>query len=425
MNQRPSHEPTRDFRPSRRLHDDAARNARSLGCHSCPDFKDCGGLHISAGIFDCGDLCSCADRNKCDMVCRGKPRAFFERMMEVDGLDLGTVARVAPVAAVPLPDLVPLIGHKYSRTKPLSEPVVAVSLFELFHMGTGEPNVRSRAELGERFLIPPDATVIATGVDRDTKVEAWWAFSARERVMQTLRDLGIALVTTPNFSLFTNVPRPDNLHGMKRIALSWAELMAAGIPAALHLNARTDYDYARWTMFIAERPEVTAVAFEFGTGAGSPDRLEWHVDRLCALAADAGRPLILVVRGGVRALQRLRVHFGQVILIETDAFSRALKRRRATITESGRLRWTRALTPKGEPIDELLAHNTVTVRSALTQQMIHPLEPLRVAQRPIRRPASNADRQTAQSSFVSELDATLQARAVPSNRERVILAAKP
>ena len=58
MNQRPSHEPTRDFRPSRRLHDDAARNARSLGCHSCPDFKDCGGLHISAGIFDCGDLCS-------------------------------------------------------------------------------------------------------------------------------------------------------------------------------------------------------------------------------------------------------------------------------------------------------------------------------------------------------------------------------
>ena len=106
--------------------------------------------------------------------------------------------------------------------------------------------------------------------------------------MQTLRDLGIALVTTPNFSLFTNVPRPDNLHGMKRIALSWAELMAAEFrPRCISMLGPT-HDYARWTTFFAERPEVTMVAFEFGTGAGSPDRLEWHVDRLCALAAAAG-----------------------------------------------------------------------------------------------------------------------------------------
>jgi hypothetical protein len=60
--------------------------------------------------------------------------------------------------------------------------------------------------------------------------------------MQTLLDLEIALVTTPNFSLFTNVPRPDNLHAIKRIGLSWAELVAGGVPAALHINARTDYD---------------------------------------------------------------------------------------------------------------------------------------------------------------------------------------
>ena len=126
------------------------------------------------------------------------------------------------------------------------------------------------------------------------------------------------------------MPRPDNLHGIKRIGLSWAELMANGVPAALHLNARTDHDYARWTRFIAERPEVTCVAFEFGTGAGyrGPDR----VARRASLRAGrrAGRPLMLVVRGGVQMLQRLRPHFGQVILIETDAFSRTLKRRRAT-----------------------------------------------------------------------------------------------
>ncbi len=424
MNGRPSHEPTRNFHPSHRLRDDAARNTRSLGCLGCPDFKHCGGLHTDAGIFDCSDLCSCEDRSKCDVVCRNKPQAFFERLLEVDGFDFGTVPHVMPLVRTSLPNLIPFVGHKYSRSKPLVEPVVAVPLYELFHLGTGQPHVRSRAELSERLLVPHDAIVVATGVDRDTKVEAWWAFADRDGVMQTLRDLDIALVTTPNFSLFTNVPRPDNLHGMKRIAMSWAELMAAGVPAALHINGRTDYDYARWTRFVAERPEVATLAFEFGTGAGYSGRLEWHVDRLCQLASTAGRPLTMVVRGGVRALPLLRLHFDQVILIETDAFSRTLKRRRATITEAGRLRWIRTLTANGDPLDELLAHNTLTVRTAFDQKGIQPREGSGRAQMPIRRRAPYGDRQPAQASFVRELDAALQAGAVPAHDKRVILATK-
>ncbi len=294
MNRRPAHEPTRNFRPSPRLQDDANRNARWLGCRSCPDFKACGGLHTEAGIFDCGDLCSCANQETCDTVCRRKPLAFFERVMEIGGFDLEATPRVAPIVASPLPDHIPLVGHRYGRVGKLAEHVVAVPLYEIFHMGTGEPHIHSRAELAARFLIPDDAIVIATGVDRDFKVERWWEFAARAKVMQALRDLGIALVTTPNFSLFTNVPRPDNLHGMKRIALSWAELMAAGIPAALHLNARTEFDYVRWTQFVAARPEVKIVAFEFGTGAPSePHRLA------CRTALRSGR------RGGQASYPRL------------------------------------------------------------------------------------------------------------------------
>ncbi|MDT3687472.1 MAG: hypothetical protein RO009_20795 [Pseudorhodoplanes sp.] len=424
MKFRPPHEPTRDFHPSHRLHDDAARNPRSLGCRGCPDLDQCGGLHTDAGIFDCGDLCSCADRSKCDMVCRRKPHAFFERLQEVEGFDLATIPRVAPVARPPFPDLVPLIDHKYSRTKTLGEAVVAVPLYALFHMGTGEPLVRTRAELAGRFLIPESAKVIASGVARDVKVEAWWAFAGRARVMQTLRDLGIALVTVPNFSLFVNVPRPDNLHGIKRIGLSWAELMAGGIPAALHLNARTDFDYQRWTRFIAERPEVECVAFEFGTGAGYTGRIDWHVERLCALARSVGRPLTLVVRGGVQMLPRLRACFGQVVLIESDAFSRALKRRRAVITEAGRLRWTRMRTPNGAPIDDLLMHNIATVRAAHGLRRAAVSTPSRAALPPSRRSAQHADRHPAQMSFVAQLDMTLQARVVAPDRQRMVVTAK-
>lgn len=424
MSRHAPQEPTRDFKPSHRLHDDATRHAPSLGCAACPDFAVCGGLHTEAGVFDCDDFCSCADREACDMVCRNNPDTFFEHYLEVGGFELESTPRVAAVTTPHLPPVIPLIGHKYSRTAVLDEPVVAVPLYELFHMGTGQPHVRTRAELAARFRIRDDARVVVSGVDRDFKLEAWWAIRDRDLIATTLRDLGVALVTAPNFSLFINVPRPDNLHSMKRIALGWAELMAAGIPAALHLNARTDQDYARWMRFVRERPEVGVVAFEFGTGAGAPGRIDWHVDRLCKLADTAGRPLTLIVRGGSQVFQRLRAHYARVVLIETDAFARTLKRRRAEVSEAGRLHWPRVSTPSGRPIDDLLAHNITTKRTALLATDFAPPARLKRPAGIARRAAQHADRQPGQTSLMSQLDATLKARAVPADLKRVIAAAK-
>ena len=422
MPPRPPHEPTPTFASAQRLLDDAAKFTPALGCSTCPDFSACGGLHIEAGLFDCAGFCTCADPAACDMVCRNKPQDFFQRFQEVGGFDLSTTRRVAALTPTPLPAVVPLIDHKYSRKTPLSETVVALSLYKLFSKSDGAPLVRNRAELAERFLIAEDATIVLTGVDRDAKLEAWWAFEDRERMLVTLRDLKVALVTGPNFSLFSDTPRPDNLHSMKRIALSWRELMDGGIPAALHLNARTDQDYRRWAKFIGERDEVAVVAFEFGTGAGYEGRIDWHVDRLSALADRVGRPLILVLRGGIPALSRLRTHFAQVILIETDAFARTLKRRRAEIAADGRLRWPRVTTEQGAPVDELLAHNIATRRTYLLGAT--PPRPLRLVRGPAKRPADHADRETRQRSLVPDLEITLQAGAVTANLQNMVVAAK-
>lgn len=422
MPPRPPHEPTPTFASAQRLLDDAAKFSPPLGCGTCPDFSECGGLHIEAGLFDCAGFCSCADPAACDMVCRNKAQEFFHRFQEVGGFDLATTPRVQALPVSALPDVVPLIDHKYSREAALPEKVVAISLYKLFSKSDGAPLVRTRAELAARFLIAEDATLVVTGVDRDPKLEAWWAFEDRERLLATLRDLKVALVTGPNFSLFTDTPRPDNLHSMKRIALSWAELMAGGVPAALHLNARTDQDYRRWAKFIAERDEVAVVAFEFGTGAGYEGRIDWHVERLCALAEWVGRPLTLVLRGGIPALERLRSRFAQVMLIETDAFARTLKRRRAEIAADGRLRWPRVTTEKGAPLDELLAHNIATRRAFLLGAA--PPRPLRLVRGPAKRSAQHADRETRQRSLVPDLEMTLQAGAVTANFQNVVVAAK-
>lgn len=422
MSSRPAHEPINPFRPAQRLLDEAVRNPPALGCLTCPDYGVCGGLHIEAGVFDCTNLCACADPTKCDMVCRNRPDQFFDRYQEVGGFDLGTVQRVRALPVPALPAVIPLIPHKYSRHTVLPESIVALSLYDLFHMGTGEPLARTRAELAERFLIPTDATLVVTGVDRDAKLEAWWSFENRKGLVEALRALDVALVTGPNFSLFTDTPRPDNLHSIKRIAMSWAELMAGGVATALHLNARTDHDYRRWAQFIRERPEATVVAFEFGTGAGYRGRMDWHVERLCALAKQVRRPLTLVLRGGVPALERLRAAFDKVILIETDAFPRTRARRRAVIDAAGRLRWKRVTTEPGAPLDELLAHNISTHRTHLMS--VSPSRPLRLVRPAAKRATKHAHSQAGQGSLVPDFDLSLQGGTVPFDLQDMIVAAK-
>lgn len=411
-------EPTRRFSHPERLLDDPLLNTQALGCRGCPDEGVCGRVHTEAGIFDCRDFCSCADPALCDMVCRRKPLAFYHRYQEVRGFGLGNVPRSTELPVPELPDTIPFVGDKHSRIGPLNEPFVALPLYRVVRLRDGRLHVADREELASRFRVPADAKVVLTGVDRDYRLEGWWSLSDRKTTYGALRDLGINLITSPNFSLFTDVPRPDNLHAIKRIAIAWEEINSAGIASALHLNARTYFDYQRWLEFIIERPEVTMVSFEFGTGAGRGTRLDWHVDRLCELADRAGRPLVLVVRGGWRALSRLRRHFFKVVLIETEAFSRAVHRRQATINERGKLGWKSIRTAKGTPVDHLFAHNVSIVRLALTLGIQDQWRSIERKARSNR--TTDTDNEARQGSFLPQFNGSSQTGAVASDGQNVI-----
>ena len=218
--------------------------------------------------------------------------------------------------------MVPLIEHSTARVGTLNSPIVALPLHALLDINAGTLRYPDRDLLSQKFGIDPNARRVISGVARDRRIERYWAATDRAAMLEQLAALDIALITPPNYSVLTDVPRTDNMHAMKRILMAAVEMMQAGLPTALHVNARTERDYERWAELIAERPEIQCLAFEFATGTGRGERLDWHVAQLSALAARVPQPLGLVVRGGMRALEPLRASFAAVTMIDTAAFTK-------------------------------------------------------------------------------------------------------
>ncbi|MFC3097910.1 hypothetical protein [Alteraurantiacibacter palmitatis] len=358
-----NHSLPRLVRNAQSLWDDAATMPSSLGCVTCIDRPICGGVHNGASFFDCGDYCRCKDKATCDLVCRGKPKQFVERLREVGGLEFANVPRAQVVPIEALPPMVPLIDHATARVGTLNSPIVALPLYALLNIDAGTLRYPDRAALSQKFGIDPNARLVVSGVARDRKIERYWASNDRPVMLEQLAALDIALITPPNFSVLTDVPRTDNLHAMKRILMATVEMMQAGLPTALHPNARTERDYERWGELIAERPEIQYLAFEFATGAGRGERLDWHVAQLTALAARVPQPLGLVVRGGMRALEPLRAAFAAVTMIDSDAFTKTRCRQEAQFRHDGKLVWHKHPTPPGAPIDALLQQNVAALHS--------------------------------------------------------------
>lgn len=171
----------------------------------------------------------------------------------------------------------------------------------------------------------------------------------------------MTLVTTPNYSLFLDRPRWDDLHAMKRIAIVHNEFLSEGMPAALHVNGRTETDFRRWGAYVSVRPEITHLAYEFTTGTGWADRCELHAAWLAGLAAAAGRPLHLVIRGGVDVLPTLSAAFPRITMINTSIFMKTMMRRRAIPDGNSGLAWQYVPTAIEAPLDDLFADNLITV----------------------------------------------------------------
>ena len=353
----------RNCRREKRLWHDGRNRTPSLGCTACPDRENCGGMCTERAFYDCYDNC-CGNAGRCDAVCRNKLREFAQRVREIGGFPLDNVRRAERLPEPLLPQVVPVLLHGCIREAPFAAPAVCVPLYRVIARHRGEERYRDAAAVADAFCFQRATPLVLTGTAEDGPLERWWSLGPdRLNAIRRLRDLGVELVTTPNFSLFTDQPRWDDMHSMKRIALTHEEFLREGMPAALHVNARTERDWARWTEYIRRRSEVTHVAFDFNTRAGWAGRIDWQVAQLTALAHGVGRPLHLVVRAaGRNVLPRLVSAFGGTIVLDTNSFMKAVNRQRAIETTNGKIDWETSRTAPNGPVDELLAHNWSLVR---------------------------------------------------------------
>ena len=352
--------PTREAK----LHHQGMNGIMPLGCGSCPDKEICGGLSISQPFFDClSDYC-CNSPGDCDVVCLNNPKDYAERFLEVGSFDFENVPRACKIDTKELPDIVPVIYNGSSRVDKFSSSTVALVLYSVIPNMAGRKRFETRESLVDKFKLSDNSSIVLTGTKEDVLLENWWSIGEpkRKEAIRNLCELGIELVTTPNYSLFTDLPRWDDLHSMKRIAITHSEFLNGGISAALHINARTNYDYERWSNYLISRSEITHISFEFTTGAGKGDRSKWHLDMLKQLSATVGRRLKLIVRGASLSVLFELGRYFEVTALDTTVFMKTAKRKLGHLYDDDLVAWTHTETFKGEPIDELLEQNWNTIK---------------------------------------------------------------
>lgn len=337
-------------------------HAPLLGCWSCGERKLCGGLSLKRKIPDCTFLCRCVtveEKESCQNACPLNVPRFVSRKREVGGWELDVPSATARRIR-PLPEFIPMLKDNAGRTIDLAEPVVGIRLAQIWNTKKGTLSVTSQS-IRRRFRIALGSKILLNGVDHDEPLERFWSNPLRRQLIEAIRELRPCLVTTPNFSLFTNVPRHENFYNMKRIALSWFEFADAGIPCALHVNARTHHDYLRWADFIRHHGEIEYISFEFGSGTAGR-RSQWHVRQLEALAERVARPIRLVVRGLPRGLSRLVNVYRSVSILDTKAYVATQRRQLIDWQPGQHLRHIASPSERGSALDSLFASNLATQR---------------------------------------------------------------
>jgi hypothetical protein len=354
-----------------------------IGCWKCEYLPTCGGLEGALRLFGCFDHCltrstrrpamtKCAEFGWTCPNCR--PDEFRRRWRQAGGYP--HIERPWPQLRVPstttLPRYVPKIHHGDARWRPFEAPVVAISAYDF--LGGLPASISSYEELLRHYSLAPGTEIILSGVAPDRLLERYWAKRRGLNLAERFRRLGISVMTSPNYSFFTDAPRVHTKYNARRLQLTTEELSAAGVAVAPHLNAITTKDWDVWANLLRNQPQIQYVAKEFQTGLRFPELGRQAVDALAVLQDRAGRPLHPLLFGSLHLAREVAARFTNFTFIDSTPFMKTMKRQRL-LSGHSRPRWKASHSQPNELLDDLLQHNADTYGEWVRRYLASPNSP--------------------------------------------------
>jgi hypothetical protein len=322
-------------------------------CPSCAYLLACGGLEQQS-LFGCFSACgSCREGGRnCDYTCPSKP-GFLQDFAEIGGFH-PQQRRELPGPSEELPTYVPLIRHGYRRDTPLPLPMVGLNTFEVLDMKCASREL-SPEDLRHRFRVSSDARMLLISVAQDRYVESFWEHRTVAK-LRILNELGVAAITTPNFSFFDDAPRLHSIRNFWRIVRSAEDLADAGLSPIVHVNALSREDWKQWAEMLRKNPAIRYVCKEFQTGLRDSRRATEALDGLRGLQQSVGRALHPVIVGGRRVVSRVAASFDHFTVADSVPFMATVNRKRITWTGTAIIEEDQPTEPE-ESLDELLQAN--------------------------------------------------------------------
>jgi hypothetical protein len=199
------------------------------GCARCSFLDSCGGLDgAEFDLFGCHRVPAETCRKNswtCPICNLGE---YVRRMAEVKNRSVGGGPVIATCSD--LPPYVARIDHAKHWTGMLPADIVAVPTSRIIggHGKNFGPKYRDRHTLLQRFHLRPHSRILLVSVSSDPYLEQYWGWAKHTRTPERLAALGIAGITIPNYSFFSDAHRFHLLYNRARIAACLAELSAAG-----------------------------------------------------------------------------------------------------------------------------------------------------------------------------------------------------
>jgi len=220
------------------------------------------------------------------------------------GLDLVWPQPVHHHAVSDLPHHLPVLVQAYADKVDL--PWIALHAGRVFGLGGAAVTPKHRHPLRDVYRLTPETRLVLQFYAEDRVLEGVWAH--RRHLIPQLWQMGFDLILSPNFSVWRDHSRFEQLVQQRRSFAFYHELCEAGLPAIPDIGwSLFEPDGRLWAEWINSQPDLAAVSIFCGGRKIHAERRAFReTAEDLALFHERVRPDVAFVLGGVHAPERLR-----------------------------------------------------------------------------------------------------------------------